>query len=239
MFERAHHRRIARVLQSLDGARLSGAQCLFGGGTAIALRHHEFRESVDIDLLVSDREGYRTLRHLLAPAQDLAPIQRPDTPPIALARPFRADQYGIRTTLLVEDVGIKFEIVLEARFVLDRPGRGDVICGVATLTTTDMATSKLLANADRWADDSALSRDAIDLAMMALPPRALRPAIAKATTAYGPSVVSDMQRALTRLIERPEHLARCLTAMSMRLAPAQMVQALRRLQRSLARAAAT
>ena len=39
MFEREHHRRIARVLQALDGPLLSSHGCLFGGGTAIALRH--------------------------------------------------------------------------------------------------------------------------------------------------------------------------------------------------------
>ncbi|MBM3349738.1 MAG: nucleotidyl transferase AbiEii/AbiGii toxin family protein, partial [Betaproteobacteria bacterium] len=29
-------------------------QCFFGGGTAITLRHGEYRESVDIDFLISD-----------------------------------------------------------------------------------------------------------------------------------------------------------------------------------------
>jgi len=32
---------------------------------------------------------------------------------------------------------------------------------------TAMATSKLLANSDRWRDDAVMSRDLIDLAMMA------------------------------------------------------------------------
>lgn len=49
VFERPHHRRIARVLQALDGDRLRALGCLFGGGTAIALRYGEYRESVDID----------------------------------------------------------------------------------------------------------------------------------------------------------------------------------------------
>ena len=38
MFERPHHRRIARVLSALDGDLLREANCLFGGGTAMALR---------------------------------------------------------------------------------------------------------------------------------------------------------------------------------------------------------
>ena len=38
MFERPHHRRIARVLSALNGDLLRETQCLFGGGTEIALR---------------------------------------------------------------------------------------------------------------------------------------------------------------------------------------------------------
>ncbi|MEN5117852.1 nucleotidyl transferase AbiEii/AbiGii toxin family protein [Luteimonas sp. TWI662] len=66
VFERGHHRRIAAVLDALDGDRLRQAQCWFGGGTAIALAHGEYRESVDIDLMVSDVAGYRCLRQMLA-----------------------------------------------------------------------------------------------------------------------------------------------------------------------------
>ena len=66
----------------------------------------------------------------------------------------RADQYGIRTKISVAGQSIKFEIVLEGRISLDRPGKGDEILGVATLTQLDRAVSKLLANSDRWADGS-------------------------------------------------------------------------------------
>lgn len=58
MFERPHHQRIATVLSALDGSFLLDNNCLFGGGTAIALRHGEYRESVDIDFLVSDIGSY-------------------------------------------------------------------------------------------------------------------------------------------------------------------------------------
>ncbi|MCW2313780.1 nucleotidyl transferase AbiEii/AbiGii toxin family protein [Rhodoferax antarcticus] len=54
MFERPHHQRIAQVLYALDAQLLRDKHCLFGGGTAIALRYGEYRESVDIDFLVSD-----------------------------------------------------------------------------------------------------------------------------------------------------------------------------------------
>ena len=39
----------------------------------------------------------------------------------------RADQYGIRTKISVAGQSIKFEIVLEGRISLDRPGKGDEI----------------------------------------------------------------------------------------------------------------
>ncbi|MGZ3426818.1 MAG: nucleotidyl transferase AbiEii/AbiGii toxin family protein, partial [Caldimonas sp.] len=48
MFEREHHRRIAAILQALDAELLAASHCLFGGGTAMALRYGEYRESVDI-----------------------------------------------------------------------------------------------------------------------------------------------------------------------------------------------
>ena len=54
MFERPHHQAVALALYALDGDLLAQHRCWFGGGTAIALRHGEFRESVDIDLMVSD-----------------------------------------------------------------------------------------------------------------------------------------------------------------------------------------
>ena len=48
MFTREHHQRIALALESMNDALLWEHNCYFGGGTAIALRHGEYRESVDI-----------------------------------------------------------------------------------------------------------------------------------------------------------------------------------------------
>lgn len=46
MFKRPHHQRIALVLESMDSDLLREYRCFFGGGTAIALRYQEYRESV-------------------------------------------------------------------------------------------------------------------------------------------------------------------------------------------------
>ena len=99
MFERPHHQRIAHVLLSLNGPLLLAHHCLFGGGTAMALRYGEYRESVDIDFLVSDITSYRALRQLLTSTQGVAAITRPGVEPLQPTREVRADQYGLRTAL--------------------------------------------------------------------------------------------------------------------------------------------
>lgn len=214
MFERPHHRRIATVLESLDADVLAANACLFGGGTAMALRYGEYRESVDIDFLVSRIEGYRLLRERLTGPDGMRAITRAGRA-LGQSREVRADQYGIRTLLRVADVDIKFEIVLEGRIELDAPGPDDTQCGVATLTPLDMATSKLLANSDRWRDDAVMSRDLIDLAMMAPPKALLQRAMAKARGAYGDSVAADLASAVEALRARPHRLDRCMQAMAM------------------------
>lgn len=229
MFERPHHQRISTVLHALDGCLLLENNCLFGGGTAIALRHGEYRESVDIDFLVSDVGNYRNLRQLLTGANGIAAIVRSDAEPLTQVREMRADQYGIRTMLRVEGQPIKFEVVLEGRIVLLAPTLNDRVCNIATLTPVDMATSKLLANSDRWADDGVFGRDVIDLAMMAAPIALLRLAVAKAEGAYGSAILRDLQKALQRFQDRQGWLERCMQAMSMNLPKALVWKRLRAL----------
>lgn len=214
MFERPHHRRIAIVLQALDADVLALNACLFGGGTAMALRYGEYRESVDIDFLVSKVEGYRQLRQRLTGVDGLRSITRAGHA-LNQTREVRADQYGVRTMLQVDGADIKFEIVLEGRIELEAPGPDDRQCSVATLTPLDMATSKLLANSDRWRDDAVMSRDLIDLAMMAPPKALLKRAMAKAQGAYGDSVAADLASAVEDLRARPHRLDQCLRAMAL------------------------
>jgi hypothetical protein len=214
LFEREHHRRIARVLEALDADALRAQGCYFGGGTAMALRFGEYRESVDIDFLVSRLDGYRHLRQALTGPGGLAAITRAGAA-LHPARELRADQYGLRTLLRVDEVLIKFEIVLEGRITLAEPGAGDQLCGVATLTPLDMATSKLLALSDRWRDDAVFSRDLIDLALMAPPRALLAAALDKARAAYGASIDADLARAIADLRERPQRLDACMAALRM------------------------
>ena len=156
-FKRPHHQKIAQVLQALNGPLLKDHECYFAGGTAMALRYGEYRESVDIDFLISNLMHYRSLRELLTGPKGISAIVYPDGQPLQQVGDIRADQYGIRTKVLVGDSAIKFEIVLEGRIGLATPGATDEICGITTLCPLDMATSKLLANADRWRDDGVFS----------------------------------------------------------------------------------
>lgn len=233
MFERSHHQRIEQVLRALNAALLRDHACLFGGGTAIALTHGEYRESVDIDFLVSDIRHYRSLRLLLTGLDGVNSIVRPGASPVMQTREVRADQYGIRTTLQVDGKPIKFEIVLEGRISLDAPSPGDAVCGIATLSPLDMAASKLLANSDRWGDDGVFNRDLMDLAMLKLPLGQLRQAVAKAEGAYGKSVLSDLAKAVHRVKTRHDWLERCMQVMAVNVPKALLWKNIRALERVL------
>jgi hypothetical protein len=222
LFEKEHHLRIATVLQALDAENLAAHGCLFGGGTAIVLSHAEYRESVDIDFLVSDPRGYRELRHALTGERGLSAIARVGSE-LTAAREIRADQYGIRTMLVVGGTEIKLEIVFESRITLESLHSGDPnsprICGVATLTDLDMATTKLLANSDRWSDDSVFSRDLIDLAMLEPTRPLLKRAIEKASSAYGKSIERDLEKAIETLKKRPGRLDECMVSLKIESVP--------------------
>lgn len=214
MFSRAHHQRIAQVLSLLNAPLLRDHDCLFGGGTAIALRFGEYRESVDMDFMVSNVANYGKLRALLSGAEGIAPIFIQGQQLVSQQRDVRADQYGIRTVLALAEQPIKLEIILEARVALEPPAAENQLCGVATLTLLDMATTKLLANSDRWADDAVFNRDLIDLAMMQPSKKLLLQAMSKASSAYGDSVVRDLNAAVNRVLTRQGWLERCMQALS-------------------------
>jgi hypothetical protein len=233
LFDRAHHRNIALVLQALDPQELARRHCYFGGGTAMALRYGEYRESVDVDFVIADLDGYRELRQLLGGAAGLQPIVR-EGMKLELARDVRTDQYGIRTRVRSGDSAIKFEIILEARIDLAAPGEDERICGVQTLALVDMAAEKLLANADRWNDDAVYSRDLIDLAMMRAKKPLLEDACLKAEGAYGESVRRSLARAVEALRARPDRLQECMAAMKMTtVSRGALWQAIRQLSRAL------
>jgi hypothetical protein len=233
MFKREHHQRLARVLGQLDAVKLRRLNCFFGGGTAIALRFGEWRESVDLDFLVSDLGCYRELRYQVTQANSLQPLQLADLPPFTEQREPLVDQYGIRFRLLVDQQPIKFEIVHEGRMVFEAPMQSDQVLGVATLNLEDLVASKLLANSDRWNDDSVFSRDLLDLAVLPVSDQEWGRAVDKAESAYGLSIRRDLRRALQRIREQPGWLERCHQMLAIEAGPAELRQQLQRLERRL------
>ena len=156
MFRRAHHQRIAQLLQAFDTQLLLQTECYVGGGTAIALQLGEYRESVDVVFLCSSVDGYRTLRSLVS--KDLGPLLRV---PVKHLRNVTSHQNKIFTFVAVDDVKIKVEFVREGNTRLT--GQFDPRFGVPTLSRTDVWAQKLMANADRALDKATLSRDIIDI----------------------------------------------------------------------------
>lgn len=209
MFDRPRHQKIAKLLRSMDGELLARARCYFGGDTAITLKLGEYRESIDVDFLCSDSDGYRLLRNAITPPT-LGSILRA---PIKHLRDVRTQRDKISTYLEVDAVPIRVEFVLEGRIPID--GALDPDLGVPVLDRVDMYAEKLLANADRALDRSQMSRDLIDLAMMInawgpIPAAALE----KAEAAYGRAIRDYFDRGLA-LLREDRHRNDCLEAMAM------------------------
>ena len=206
---RPWHRLVWQVLESLNCELLSSTKCYFGGGTRIALELDEYRESVDVDFLCSDRRGYRTLRSMVTQSTLGEIFARS----VSLMRDVRADMYGIRTFLQVDEQPIKFEIISEGRISL--VGDSIVPFPVHVLDRTSCIAEKLLAHADRGRDDSTHARDLVDLAFMAgsWPEAHTRAAMAIAESAYGDAVARELGAGLSRF-DDPGHRRRCLNALS-------------------------
>ncbi|MDR7094024.1 nucleotidyl transferase AbiEii/AbiGii toxin family protein [Hydrogenophaga laconesensis] len=226
MFEREPHQRIAAILERLDVQVLLRHRCLFGGGTAIALSHGEYRESVDIDFICPSVDGYRGLRETV----DTRNLGWLFARSVELVREPRVDQYGIRMAVAVDAVPVKLEVTFEGRIDFLDPVQEDRICGVWTMSTEDLVATKLMANADRYADDAVMSRDLIDLSMLADNAVLNAAGVAKARRAYGSGIDKAFTRGKALMLEREGRLPRCMKAMQMRLPEAEVRARISRLR---------
>jgi hypothetical protein len=204
MFQTEHHQQILQILQRLNATILSTCKAYFGGGTLLVLDNGEYRESRDIDFICPFGEGYRNLRNLVAAQNHNALFTRTDR--LTFPREIQANQYGIRTIVAFDDNPIKFEIVAEGRIALDPPSYPEW-SPVPCLSQNDRIAEKLLANADRWNDDSVEARDLIDLAILRLASRFPEVAILKAEGAY--AVQNDLKKAIQRFQSKPDYRDRC------------------------------
>lgn len=232
LFRRDHHQKIAHILSLLNSTLLEKNSCYFGGGTAIALRYGEFRESVDIDFLVSDQPAYRYLRSEIRQA-GLQIIMLNGALEHIQIEEVKVDRYGIRTFLKLTNQRIKFEIVHEGRIELCKASENDEICGVKCLSPLDMLCSKLLANSDRWPDRSVFNRDIIDIAMMSAPLSLLKDAVLKAEDAYGRTVLEDLEKSIETMFSNKDWFIRCMKALSIDIPEAVLWNKIRSLKRVL------
>ena len=197
------------MLGSLNRRLLASTRCYFGGGTRIALELGEFRESVGVGFLCSDRDGYRTLRNTIG-HDSLGEIF---SGRYELMREVRADLYGIRTFLLVDEQPVKFEIISEGRISLT--GAATDPFPVEVLDRTSCIAEKLLAHADRGRDESTFGRDLVDLAFMtgSWPDEHVRSGMVLAESAYGAAVRRELVAGLSRF-DDDAHRRSCLEALS-------------------------
>ena len=195
-----------KALESLDAEFLADACCYFGGGTRVVLSLCEYRQSADIDFLCADNAGYRTLRNTITQVSLGAILKSP----ITLAREVRADRYGIRTFMELDGEPVKFEIISEGRIRLDADRTAEL--PVPSLDSVSCFAEKFLANADRWADQSVLSRDLIDIAFMikGWGADAAVAGLQRATDAYGKVVVESLGNAIEKLENEPGYFRHCL-----------------------------
>ena len=180
----------------------------FGGGTQLALQFNEFRWSKDVDFICPMGPGYKTLRKEVGSQGYDALFRKRDE--LSFPRDIKADQYGIRFALVIEDTLIKFEIIAEGRISLGKPAHHSW-CPVPCLNFDDACSEKLLSNADRWADESIESRDLIDLAVLRQQGEISASAFNKANDAY--DVSSPLLKALEKFQASPEYRSRCFKSL--------------------------
>ncbi|MBW4575808.1 MAG: nucleotidyl transferase AbiEii/AbiGii toxin family protein [Aphanothece sp. CMT-3BRIN-NPC111] len=203
-FKLAHHNNILTILNSLNSDVLREGSAYFGGGTLLALDFKEYRCSKDVDFICPiASSGYKYLRTVVFEGGYKALFY--DLNRIQIGRG-TTDQYGIRMLVIVDGLPIKTEIIAEARFELDSP-RYPEWSPVGCLSLNDCFTAKLLANSDRYMDDSVEARDLIDLAVLRLQSSIPQKAIEKAETAY--EVMRPLKVAIKRFQERPDYRQKC------------------------------
>ena len=203
-FKLEHHNQILTILNTLNYQVFQESYAYFGGGTLIALLYNEYRQSNDIDFLCSvTSSGYKNLRNFIFDNGYNSLFSNLNS--IGISRSTK-DQYGIRMFIETDGFFIKTEIIAEARFELESP-RYFPWTKIPCLSHNDSITSKLLANSDRYSDDSVLSRDLIDLAILRNDSSFSSEAINKAEQAY--DVIRPLKIAIQRFQERPEYREKC------------------------------
>ncbi len=210
MFDHPHHKKIQLILDSLNSSIFLEVGAFFGGGTLITILNNEYRLSKDVDFLCPVGPGYRALRELVAENNFKPALLFKKNSSLEFPRDITANQYGIRFPVIVDREVIKFEIVAEARIELDLADSFEWT-QLPCLSEVDRYAEKLLANADRWNDESIESRDLIDLAVMRLNNKIPDRAVNKAENAY--PVIKPLKKALQKFRASEKYKNKCFTAL--------------------------
>jgi hypothetical protein len=202
------HDSILLILQALNSDFLQEVGICFGGGTLISLMCDEHRLSKDVDFLTTSN-GYRQLRRSIAD-NSYATLFK-STTGIQFPRSIQADGYGVRFPIEIDNQTIKFEIIAESRIELDSPNYPEW-SPVPCLSLVDCWTEKLLANADRWADEGTYARDLIDLSVLRVKSSLLTAATLKSETAY--PTIPALTKALQKFQINSDWRYRCYRSLS-------------------------
>jgi hypothetical protein len=204
IFKIDHHNHILTIINNLKTEVFEKSFAYFGGGTLITLTNQEYRKSNDIDFICSvGLLGYKQLRTLIFEQGYQGLFS--DLSLISLGRS-TMDQYGIRLLITLNNFFIKMEIIAEARFCVGEPQYFSW-SSIPCLNYNDCCTAKLLANADRYMDDSVQSRDLIDLAILRLQGKFSSVAIERAENAY--EVIRPLKVAIERFQQRENYRSKC------------------------------
>ena len=205
-FQYAIHNQILQILGAVNCDFFESCSILFGGGTMLALEYGEYRLSRDIDFLCPYGEPFSRLRRRTFEQGYAALFNLDKCTQFEFPQEMRTDRDGVRFAIAIDQTILKFEIVAEGRIVLASPAKpawSPVVC----LSTIDRIVEKLLANGDRWPDQSVLSRDLIDLAIlrhnMAFP----QAAFDKAEAAY--PTIEPLKRSILSFQAKPDYRLRC------------------------------
>lgn len=210
MFSHSHHNKIYTLLQSLKPDIFQETSSYFGGGTLITLINGEYRCSKDVDFICPVGPGYKKLRQIVSDAKFKADIFFEDGHCFRFPRDIKADQYGIRFAVFVDEEPIKFEIVAEARIKLEDPEYLSWL-SIPSLTVIDQFAEKLLANSDRWYDASIESRDLIDLSIMRTKTSLPQESIEKAESAY--PVQEELKSSIIKFQGDTDYRLKCFKAL--------------------------
>ena len=196
---------IELILEAINLDLLNQHRVYLGGGALVALKYQHLRYSSDLDFLVSPPD-YQQLK--LAINRDCNALIQ-DRPRLTIERP-RIDRYGIRYPITVklqgEPVKFKLEIVAEYSLSFSKPDRYQ---GIPCLNHSDLIASKLLTNADRWADRNKFSRDLIDLTILILERGELpENAVAEAKAIY-PDAMDCLYLAVEQFQSLPDYRQHC------------------------------